>query len=300
MKKFFLILLFANIVYLMWEITLGHHDIQSSNVSVESGAKRNRIVLVDETLGSNGINPESTEDLTTETSNTAIASSEIFIADMPKFNDMLVSASVENALLSNVNDDLEQETKKILSNKGQSVVPDNLTLPSIDGAIKQPVDLGVKAPFCYRIGPWTSRSSIRKVANGLFRKGYTSDSQSKLLDIKTGYMVYLPAAASYAESRKNLRSVRDKGLKDVWIFQKGEERGTISLGRFKERDRAIAMKKKLQSISVGARIKATYSKTKGYFLTFRWQGPTEEFKKMIEDAGVTTNGLERLPIKTCS
>ncbi len=279
---------------------MGHHDVQSSNVSADNGTKRHRIVLVDEILASNANDSESNEVLEIETLNTVIASSKTSIADLPEFNTALISASVENVLLSNVKDDLEQESKRILSNKGRNRLLDDVTQPSIDGAVEQSLDLSVKAPFCYRVGPWTSRSSIKKVANGLFRKGYTSDSQSKLVDLKTGYMVYLPAAASYADSRKNLRNLRDKGLKDVWIFKKGEERGTISLGRFKERERAISMKKQLQSISVNARIKATYAKKKGYFLTFRWQGPTPEIKKVIEDAGATTDGLERLPLKNCS
>lgn len=300
MKNISLFLLALNLAYFLWEITIGDPGAQGQSGVMDLSNNRNRIVLIDEALTANAKRLEPVREIGRPTSGSKKTVTKVFIADPPDFNGAAMSTSVEDALLANAKDELSRKNEAMLAKQSPDILNTGVSQLDISKALDKPKSLNAKGPICYRVGPWLSKTALNKVSSGLFRKGYESNRGSKLVEVKTGYMVYFPAASSYEESRANLKMLKSKGLNDVWMFRKGNKKGTISLGRFKERERALAMKENLLERNINARIKALYTKKNGYFLTFRWQGSTQEFKTLIQYAGATLDGLERLPLRACS
>ena len=73
-------------------------------------------------------------------------------------------------------------------------------------------------------------------------------------------MVYYPAAETEAESKANIKMLKDHGIKDLWLLT-GEDKGKISLGLFIKEDSALIMKNELIAKGINAEVKAKY-KTK--------------------------------------
>ena len=301
MKNVFVLLVLVNIVYFMWTNMGPHFPLTQSDALVlaKSEMTGERIILIDELSELSGAEVN----LENEDKNKQLNRFEVMQSTGSNLSDLwrtIVSKSINNALKSAASVNLEKRTNNLLDPFESSLSLEGFG-PTL--AIDNSVDLAPynnKGPICYKIGPRQSKRPLRALAKALYRRGYESDIASELLDLKTGYMVYFPAADNYSDSRKNIKLLRSKGVRDLWLFEKGEQRGVISLGRFKVRDRAITMKKQLQEKGVNAHVKATYAKKNGYFLFFRWLGSTAEFKTVLKNSKTGIDGLERLPLNKCS
>lgn len=300
MKNIFLVLVLINIIYFMWT-AMGPHapSSQSKNpIPVKAEMSSNRIILVDEISGLAvaDANPANEDKIKELNRFAAMQSTGSNLSDLGR---AIVSKSIDNAVVMVISVNMENRTNDLLD----QFEPDRLlsalraTTIVVNLVDQAPYN---KGPLCYKIGPRQSRSPLRALAKGLNKRGYESEIASEILDVQTGYMVYFPAAENYLDSRKNMKLLRNKGVKDLWLFEKGESRGIISLGRFKVRGRAVTMKKQLDEKGINTIITAIYTKKNGYFLFFRWSGSTSEFKAVLENSKAGIGGLERLPLNKCS
>jgi len=299
-KNVFLFLALINIVYFLWTELGPHTPSRQSQARIQAKAEMTgkRIILSDEISELE----VAVSNLENEGENKELNRFDVMESTSGNISDLggaIVSKSIDNALMLAASAGLQQRTDSLLDQfKADLLLAELGPTPAVINSVDL-FPFNNKGPICYKIGPRVSRRSFRVLANGLYRRGFESDIASELLDLRTGYMVYFPAADNYLASRENIKLLRSKGVKDLWLFKDGEQRGIISLGRFKVRDRAIAMKKQLQEKGVNAHVKATYAKKNGYFLFFRWLGSTSEFKALLKDSKTGIDGLERLPLNKC-
>lgn len=117
--------------------------------------------------------------------------------------------------------------------------------------IEKPVTPAVQRK-CYDIGPFSDQIVVKKwlASNGIISNQIFQTEVATPSD----FQVYYPAAKSSEQARNNKLMLIDKGLQDVWLISAGENKGGISLGVFKEKQRATVFKAQLAARGIQAEI----------------------------------------------
>lgn len=119
--------------------------------------------------------------------------------------------------------------------------------------------------ICYEAGPfadddeyaaWRSQSNVAESV---------IHSVSRDEEAIGSYLVYYPAAKTLAESEANLKMLKDQGINDILLFKSGEDKGQISIGVFKNENRALLQKSRMLAKGIKVEVKAKYkTKTQKY------------------------------------
>ncbi|QXP91073.1 hypothetical protein [Methylococcus capsulatus] len=139
---------------------------------------------------------------------------------------------------------------------------------------------------CYRMGPFAETAEARRVLalvkEWIDRANLTSESSESL----DGYWLLYPKAENMDEAKGNRKMLMDKGIKDVWLIDKGEMAGTISLGIFKTREEAETEVVRLSKLNVRAQIRPRITQAETVWIQFVWdKSPLELDEIMIQLRG---------------
>ncbi|MFZ2169544.1 MAG: hypothetical protein WAW61_07900, partial [Methylococcaceae bacterium] len=117
---------------------------------------------------------------------------------------------------------------------------------------------------CYEAGPFTDdgyaawRNQL-SVAEGAIQS-FSRDEQTI-----SSYLVYYPAAKTLMESEANVQMLKDNGINDLWLFRTGGDKGQISIGVFKNENRALMQQSRMLARGIKVEVKARYkTKTQRY------------------------------------
>ena len=119
--------------------------------------------------------------------------------------------------------------------------------------------------ICYEAGPFADDDGYAAWRNRLNVAEGTIQSVSRDEQEISSYLVYYPAAKTLAESEANLKMLKDQGINDILLFKAGEDQGQISIGVFKNENRALLQKSRMLAKGIKAEVKARYkTKTQKY------------------------------------
>lgn len=152
---------------------------------------------------------------------------------------------------------------------------------------------------CYRIGPFAESAEARKVLGlvkeWIERAGTISESSESL----DGYWLLYPKAENMDEAKGNRKMLMDKGIKDVWLIDKGDMAGTISLGIFKTREEAETELLRLSKLNVRAQIRPRITQSETVWIQFAWdKSPLELDEVMIQLRG-ENSAVSMPPLRLC-
>jgi hypothetical protein len=111
---------------------------------------------------------------------------------------------------------------------------------------------------CYLAGPFSNQSSYRKWLNKLKidpKNVAVSSKDDLTID---GYIVFYPAADTMEKAQENIKMLKVHGVKDLWLFDSGEQKGEIALGSFNDEDRAMLMKNEMLAKGIAAEVKPKF------------------------------------------
>ncbi|MCK5190244.1 MAG: hypothetical protein KAR12_09345 [Methylococcales bacterium] len=119
--------------------------------------------------------------------------------------------------------------------------------------------------YCYHVGPFANNAVLNT-----WRKSNKIDAGfvsrfTKENNVVSSYLVYFPAAETYAQSTKNVQRLKQKGITDYWLFRRGELKGAISLGLFVKKSSALSLQEKLVKAGFTIEIKERYKKEQSLF-----------------------------------
>ncbi len=114
---------------------------------------------------------------------------------------------------------------------------------------------------CFEIGPFAGEKSYQNAIKLLSNVNGEIKTITREEQIAGHYMVYYPAAETQAQSKANLQMLEDRGYHDLWLLEKGEDQGRISLGVFDTEEGALAMKNRMLAQGLKVEVKIRY-KTK--------------------------------------
>lgn len=153
---------------------------------------------------------------------------------------------------------------------------------------------------CHRLGPFAETAEARKVLalvkEWIDKASVTSESSESL----DGYWLLYPKAENMDEAKGNRKMLMDKGIKDVWLIDKGDMAGMISLGIFKTREEAETELVRLSKLNVQAQIRPRITQSETAWIQFAWdKSPLELDEVMIQLRGENPE-VSVPPLKPCS
>lgn len=154
------------------------------------------------------------------------------------------------ALTATPKEALEQPRREAQSSVVAARTDDDVgQVPPVEAVKAEPLSA------CYEAGPfenkaqleqWRRLSGIAAAFVSLVRR-----DEPKI----TGYQVYYPAPDTFEEALANVEMLKKRGITDLWLFRKGELKGEISLGLFKNNERAEKLESQLKSQGLDVNIK---------------------------------------------
>jgi hypothetical protein len=174
----------------------------------------------------------------------------------PRDVQFLVKQEAKNTGLISASDALKPDEKK-LENLVSS--PDSTSEATEDAGAKAEVifqeseNENRRGNSCLEIGPFTYEREMnawKRLLNGNIKVIARDEPVVK------DYLVYYPAAENLLQSQDNLKMLKEKGIRDLWLFTEGQDQGQISFGVFDKEARALKMQNELLVKDINAAIKA--------------------------------------------
>ena len=143
--------------------------------------------------------------------------------------------------------------------------------------VNQPV---VTSDTCFYTAHLNDRKTAVTLQSVLQKNAIRSEIVVEKVVENAGYWAMYPPAADMKQARANVRFLKDKGVKDYWLFRKGSRKGAISLGMFKEQRRAERIKKEWAKRGVELEIKPHLVRRDRFTLEIRTSRQLAELIKL--------------------
>ncbi|MFM8333038.1 MAG: hypothetical protein ACKN9T_15240 [Candidatus Methylumidiphilus sp.] len=137
---------------------------------------------------------------------------------------------------------------------------------------------------CRRLGPYASPQQAQAAAQAF---GGQARLVKKPTPVETGYAILYPSAGSLEAAQANRKMLMEKGFKDVWLVDKGDNQYAISLAVVSRKDRAEAALARIVAQGVVAEIKPRRALAERWWLEIR------------DTAGTQSMAAPGLELKDC-
>lgn len=163
---------------------------------------------------------------------------------------------------------------KAISNKEKSLVSDSS---------KKDKKTALNDKLCYQVGPfknmgdlriWTRANKIKENTFSHINKGQQKGSK---------YLVYLPAADSPEQTKKDIDDLKQRAITDYFLFRKGDLKGAISLGVFVKEKRAKLQQSQFRDKGLELKITPLYAK--GAIIFAQFLTDDKGFEKSVAISG---------------
>jgi|CXWL01.1.fsa_nt_gi hypothetical protein len=259
MKILFFLLALANVALFMWEFHNG--AVFSETQSSPDNVTENQESIL----------------LMSEVGNTSIASQPEMAPKLPNGN-LTSNNKIDE---KSVNEQSRPEKDMGLD----SAVPALSAVPAIPS--QSPTVLtGLTSETCFELGPFPNEQTYKAWESRLqgSMKRFNKEEQ-KIKD----YLVYYPASATMAESESNLKMLKAKGVKELWLLRQGAEQGQISLGIFDKEEKALSLKNQMAVEGIAAEVKPRYQVKAQLFAVSKGQSNLGETLDLLKKTNPDIN-----------
>lgn len=256
MRRLFLLVLLMNVTYIAWE--LGRPTQESPVVKV-SNSRIPPLVLISEMVQ-------------------AIQQPEKTVADSSKGNnEMVVAKKIEKKTAVVIKKTQVKSDKKIKETVAKEVavrevvVKELVTEPHVDA--------------CYTLGPFRELDKLRvftrQIINYVVDVSFRSREEQEI----SLFWVYLAPEKGSKAAHKLSKRLISNNIRDYYIITSGEKRNGVSLGHFKDKNRALSHAKSLKKLGFKPVVEPVFKTYVIYWLDYRnrkdVQIPPEIFDKYM-------------------
>jgi hypothetical protein len=184
-------------------------------------------------------------------------------------NDRTRGAQVEQALehkaSNSTNDEPEPEVTTV---EAKMPTESESQLPVGNSAVTEGPAAEI-APVCRTIGYLESRSDAEIVSVSLRALGLKPDLQSETSNEQAGIWVLIPPQATRRQAIDILNRLEKDGVSDLWRFTSGNMAHAISLGLFRNEERAQARRREIAALGYEVIVKPRRREKTKYWLYFQ-------------------------------
>lgn len=152
---------------------------------------------------------------------------------------------------------------------------------------------------CYRIGSFGDAEAARVAQEQVAGQMPSASILAIPEESVEGYWLLYPKARDLDAARHNRAMLQQKGVKDVWLIDKGEMQGAISLGLFNTREEAEAYRLKLLAQNVQSQIQVRMARHERYWVQFQWQGGQQKLDEALVELRIEHAQLPLDSIQPC-
>lgn len=253
MKNLFFLALLANLVFFLWQYNAGafRHEADKPE-PVNPNPKQ--IWLVSELEKKQSLTVAASHASAVKTTLTAPTA----VISRPEKNNpqQPVISTVTNTTNVAVATKTPATPAAIASLPEKNNSPQTVVAP-VTSTISATTTTAVKTFYCYQI-----KGFADKVAATRWTQQQSVDAASvqfkEIPPVVSDYVVNYPAAATFAESKKNIETLKAHGINNFFMINHGEFKGSISLGVFKNEVRAIKAQQIFTNKGINAKITKRY------------------------------------------
>ena len=249
MRWLFLIALFLNLAYIAWQMLVPATDLYADLPVLKNVES---ITLISE------LKDRGKTDSVSETVD--------LVHNPVELEAKVETASVED--VSSYQPDIEQ----------QEVAEEDVPTETQDDAVvvlKDSVSTEVsqakpvEAESCFTLGPFRDldklRGFIREIKPYVVKADFRGQEENKL----SVYWVYIPPEKSRKQAFKTGKRLKDKKIKDFYIVREGEKNNGISLGYFRNKNRAFKLEKKVKKLGFDVLVEPIFKTYTVYWLDYQ-------------------------------
>jgi hypothetical protein len=162
------------------------------------------------------------------------------------------------------------------------------TQPSVPGATLETAAPHSDAPpppdraqGCWLLGPYAAELSAQAAQEEIARKVQQTALVNRSADIVDGYWLLYPRADNIEAGRDNRRMLQEKGIHDLWLFDRGELAGYISLGLYQTQAGVEEAQKKYFERNIATEIRPRAASVHGYWIEIPWQGERNQLESAL-------------------
>ncbi len=123
-----------------------------------------------------------------------------------------------------------------------------------------------KPQACYTIGPFAGLAAINRATNQFDEAGFVTQQRAVAEKVRTGYWVYVGPHATVKQARDVLKSMKEKGLRDVLIVSGSEPANAISVGVFRNEASAMKRQQEIEQAGYAAKLEERHRSEARYWL----------------------------------
>jgi hypothetical protein len=161
-------------------------------------------------------------------------------------------------------------------------------------ASPQPAD-----PHCFRLGPYRAEALARAALESIGERVPGGQLVPGLAEAVTGYWVLYPKAETIDAAKINRRMLMSKGITELWMFDKGELAGAISLGLYQTVERAEIAQKRFFEQNLKVEVVPRVSRSPAIWVQLHWEGERDELEGIVAGIPGKNQGPQSAQLKGC-
>ncbi len=152
-------------------------------------------------------------------------------------------------------------------------------------------------PTCYQLGPFASEAEARVRLNALRSQSDDLEAEIKPVERVQGFLVLYPKAETPELVKADKTMLIERGIKEMWVIDRGALKGAISLGLFKKKEHAEAAQKTFQEKGIKAEIQPRTVASGTFGVLIRWRNSRESLDEILRKVGLPAElrGQEQTP-----
>jgi len=208
-------------------------------------------------------------------------------SDMDLYKDIPRLRNVEPIVLMREIDNAEKEVQK---EELEDLASDVTQLEEVS---ETPM---AEAVQCFTLGPFSQKDSLQELKNEIAPYVVNAVIRDKKGRDYTVHWVYIQPEKNRKNIIKVAKRLKTKKIKDFYIIREGEKNNGISLGHFKDKQRAIGLEAKVKKLGFDVHIEPINRTSEVYWLEYELIGqvlPKEIINKYTQSADPVVSRLSR-------
>lgn len=185
-----------------------------------------------------------------------------------------------------------EATPELVVEQAQALAP-TVEIPAAETAIVTAAD--PQPITCYAVGPFAGLADINRATRKFDGAGFVTQQRAVAEQVRTGFWVYVGPHDSVEQARSILKSMKEKGIRDVLIVSGSNPANAISVGVFRNETSATRRQQDIQKAGYEAKLEARFRSEARYWLDVEvwredlaqekvWQQLLEAFPDAKRDA----------------